>query len=87
MSSVANKRTAFHLAKKVLFDSLGLVVFVVGLVDSFLYLPDRQVKFLKKFFSGKSNSRTTVRDEIFFGLARMTCGLVHLNYSLPKGQA
>lgn len=36
-------------AKKVVFDSLGLVDFAVGLVNLVLYLPDRQVKFFEKF--------------------------------------
>ena len=33
-------------AKKVVSDSLGLVDFAVGLVNSFLKLPDGQVSFL-----------------------------------------
>ena len=32
-------------AKKVVFDSLGLVDFAIGLVNLVLNLPDRQVKF------------------------------------------
>ena len=34
-------------AKKVVFDSPGLVDFSVGLVDSIFRLPDGQVKFLE----------------------------------------
>ena len=36
-------------AKKVVSDSLGLVDFAIGLVDSVLNLPDRQVIFLEEF--------------------------------------
>ena len=36
-------------AKKVESDSLGLVDFALGLVNSVLNLPDRQVKFWGKF--------------------------------------
>ena len=35
----------FQRAKKVVSNSLGLVNFVIGLVNSVLDLPDRQVKF------------------------------------------
>ena len=41
--------------KKVVFDNLGLVDFAIGLVNSVLNLPDRQVKFLRY-----SNYRRTV---------------------------
>ena len=36
-------------AKKVVSDSLGLVDFAIGLVNSILNLPDGQVIFLGKF--------------------------------------
>ena len=42
--------------KKVVSDSLGLVDFAVGLVNSVLNLPDGQVI----FFAGNSNYRRTV---------------------------
>ena len=35
--------------KKVMFDSLGLVDFAIWLVNSVLNLPEKQVKFFKKF--------------------------------------
>ena len=41
-------------AKKVMSDSLGLVDFAIGLVNSVLNLPEGQVGFL-----GNSNYRTT----------------------------
>ena len=60
-------------------DSLGLVDFAVGLVNSVLNLPDRRVIFLG---GGNSNYRRTVVNpahQIFFGL-------VHAIYSLPNGK-
>ena len=38
-----------QLAKKVVSDSLGLVDFAIGLVNSVLNLPDGQVEFFEKF--------------------------------------
>ena len=43
------KNNMFQCAKKVMFDSLGLVDFVVGLVYSVVCLPNGQVN----FFGGK----------------------------------
>ena len=59
-------------------DSLGLVDFAVGLVNSVLNLPDRRVILL----GGNSNYRRTVINpahQIFFRL-------VHASYSLPNGK-
>ena len=42
------------------------------------------------FFGGNSNYKTTVINpahQIFFGLVKMTFGLVHASYSLPEWQA
>ena len=36
-------------AKKVVSDSPGLLDYAIGLVNSVLYLPEGQVKFLGKF--------------------------------------
>ena len=38
-----------HRAKKVLSDSLGLVDFAIGLVNSVFNLPDGQVMFFEEF--------------------------------------
>ena len=38
-----------QLAEKVVSDSLGLVDFAIGLVNSVLNLPDWQVEFFEKF--------------------------------------
>ena len=39
----------FQLSKKVASDSLGLVDFAMGLVNSVFNLPDRQVIFFEEF--------------------------------------
>ena len=39
----------FHFCKKVVSDSLGLVDFAIGLVNSVFSLPDGQVMFLEEF--------------------------------------
>ena len=73
-------------AKKVVSDSLELVDFAVGLVNSVLNLHDGQVN----CFGGNSNSRRTVVNpahQIFLRLVEMTFGLVHASYSLPEWQA
>ena len=71
-------------AKKVVSDSLGLVDFTIGLVNSVLNLPDGQW-----FFWRNSNWGTVINPahQIFFRLVEMTFGLVHARYSLEFGQA
>ena len=39
----------FHFCKKVVCDSLGLVDFAIGLVNSVFSLPDGQVMFFEEF--------------------------------------
>ena len=69
-------------------DSLGLVDFAMGLVNSAFNLPNWQVMFLRN-----SNNRRTVKSillvKTFLGLAEMTSGLVKINasFSLPEWQA
>ena len=69
-------------------DGLGLVDFAVGVVNSVINLPNRQVIFL----GGNSNYRRTVINPahhffFFFRLVEMTFGLVHTRYNLPEWQA
>ena len=67
-------------------DSPELLDFAVGLVNSILNLPDKQVN----FFGENSNYRRNVINpahQIFGGLVEMTFGLVHASYSLPEWQA
>ena len=67
-------------AKKVVSDSLGLVDFAIGKVNSVFNLPDGQVK-----------NRRTVKSILlvkkFLGLVKITSGLVNASFSLPEWQA
>ena len=71
-------------AKKVVSDSLGLVDFAIGLVNSVFNLPDGQVMFLRN-----SNNWRTVKSinivlvKKFWGLREMASGLGHASFSLP----
>ena len=55
-------------------DSLGLVNFAIGLVNSVLHLPDGQVSFLGEF-------------KLSILLVNFFFWSVHARYSLPKWQA
>ena len=70
-------------AKKVVSDSLGLVDFATGLVNSVLNLPDRQ----GKFFGGESTVINPSHQKNVFVLYKVTLSLVHSSYSLPEWQA
>ena len=59
--------------------SPGLVDFATGLVNSVLNLPDRQVKFLGEF-----TVINPAHPRNLFRLYKVTLGLVHSSYSLPK---
>ena len=67
-------------------DSPGLVDFVIGLVIFVLNLPDRHV-----LFFGEIQITECLKSILLikkgYGLAEMTCGLVHASYSLPEWQA
>ena len=63
-------------------DSPGLVDFATGLVNSVLNLPDGQEK-----FSGEFTVINPAHQKNFFGLYKVTLGLVYSSYSLPKWQA
>ena len=66
-----------------MFDSLGVVDFAIGLVNSFLNLPNGQVNFLGEFKLLK-NCKQSCSSKNFCGLVEMTFGLVDASYSLPK---
>ena len=74
-------------------DSPGLVDFAIGLVNSVLNLPDRQVNVFKELKTCEvlRNSIRTVLSILiikkFLGLVEMNFGLVHASYSLPEWQA
>ena len=67
-------------------DSLGLVDFVIGLVNSVFNLPDGQVTCLRN-----SMNRRTVKSILLvkkvLGLVEMKSGLVNASFSLPEWQA
>ena len=80
------KHQRIQCAKKVLYNSLGLVDFALLLVIFVLNLPNGQVL----FWGGNSNYRRIVinpANQKGFGLVEMTCGLVHASYSLHEWQA
>ena len=66
-------------AKKVVSDSPGLLDFATGLMNSVLNLPDGQVKFFEEF-----TVINPAHQKKFFGLYKVTLGLVDSSYSLPK---
>ena len=70
-------------AKEVVFDSLRLVDFAIGLMNSVLNLPDGQVIFLGEFKLQKNCNQSCLSN--FFRLVGMTFN-VHdtCKYSLPK---
>ena len=51
-------------AKKVASDSPGLVDFAIGLVNSVLNLPDRQVKYVEEFNLQKSYEINSAHQKI-----------------------
>ena len=67
-------------------DSPGLVDFAIRLVNSIFNLPDGQVMFFEELYY-----RRTVKSILlvkkFFGLVKVTSGLVNASFSLPAWQA
>ena len=66
-------------------DSLGLVDFVIGLVNSVINLSDEQVKFFEEFKLQK-NYEINLNMKTFLGLAEMMFGLVMLASACPNGK-
>ena len=76
--------TPYQHAKKVVSDSLGLVDFAVGLVNSVINMPNeqqQQVNFSRKFTLQK-NCYQLCSSKIFFGL--ITLVLEHVSCCLPE---
>ena len=69
----------YQRAKKVLSDSPGLADFAIGLVNSVINLPDRQVTFFEEFKLQK-NCEISLLIKTFFGL-------INVSFSLPEWQA
>ena len=67
-------------------DSPGLVDFAIGLVNSVLNLPKRQVKFFEEFKLHKNCVINPAHQNVF-GQVEINFGLVHVSYSLPDWQA
>ena len=70
-------------AKKVLFNSPGLLDFAIGLVNSVIYLSDGQVKFFEEFKLQK-NCEINLLIKTFLGLVEILFGLVNVSLSLPE---
>ena len=70
-------------AKKVLFNSPGLLDFAIGLVNSVINLSDGQVKFFEEFKLQK-NCEINLLIKTFLGLVEILFGLVNVSLSLPE---
>ena len=67
-------------------DSLGLLNFAIGQVNSVINLPDGQVNLLQEFKLQK-NCEINLLIKTFFGLVEMIFGLVNVSFNLPEWQA
>ena len=67
-------------------DNSGLVDFAIGLVNSVINLPDRQVTFFEEFKLQK-NCEISLLIKTFLRLVEMMFGLVNVSFSLPEWQA
>ena len=73
-------------AKKAMSDSLGLVDFAIGLVNSVFHLPDGQVMFFEEF-EWQKNCEINSASQKVLGLVEMMSGLVNASFILPEWQA
>ena len=77
----------YQRAKKVVSNSLGLVDFAIGIVNSVVNLPDGQVIcFLRNSINGRT-VKSMLLLQTFLGLVEMMSGLVNASFSLPEWQA
>ena len=67
-----------------MYDSPGLVNFAIGLVIFVLNLPDGQVLVFFWKFKLQKDCNQSCQSKRVLGLVEMTCGLVHVSYSLPE---
>ena len=67
-------------------DNSGLVDFAIGVVNSVVNLPDRQVTFFEEFKLQK-NCEISLLIKTFLRLVEMMFGLVNVSFSLPEWQA
>ena len=59
------EQRGFQRAKKVVSDSLGLMDFAIGLVNSVLNLPEGQVKFFEEFKLQKNCEIISAHQNVF----------------------
>ena len=64
-------------------DCPGLVDVAIGLANSVLNLPDRQVKYFEEFNVQKKCEINSAHQKIL-GLVEMKFGLVNASFSLPE---
>ena len=69
-----------------MFVSPGLLDFAIGLVNSVIDLPDRQVKFFEEFKLQK-NCEINLIIKTFLVLVEMMFGQVNVSFSLLEWQA
>ena len=62
-------------------DSLGLVHFSIGLVNSVVNLPDGQEKIIVKFNLLQKNCNQLCLSKFIFRPVEMTFGLLHASYT------
>ena len=79
-------QTQTPACKKLVSDSLGLVDFAIGLVNSVNNLSNRQVEFFEEF-KLQMNYEINLLIKTFLGLLEMLFGLVNFSFSLPEWQA
>ena len=65
-------------------DIPGLVDFAIGLVNSLINFPDRQVKCFEKF-KVQRNCEINLVVKTFLGLVEMIFGLLNNYFSSPNG--
>ena len=73
-------------AEKEVSHSLGLVDFAIGLVNSVINLPNRQVQFFEELKLQK-NCEINLLIKTFLRLVEMMFGSVNVSFSLPQWQA
>ena len=67
-------------------DGLGLLDFVIGLVNCVINLPNGQVKLFEEFKLQK-NCEINLLINTFLGLVEMMFEILNVSFSLPKWQA
>ena len=74
-------------AKRVISDTLELVDFAIGLLNSVLNFPDGQVKYFDEFNLQKNFEVNSAHQNILGAQVEMTFGVINASFSLPEWQA